>query len=108
MKKLSFKISREIVQALANLCAHALQHHSGDNLFDYWLRDNVEAMLLKLAKLRNKTAKNFTVSFNLTEIMLVREIKDIRILTTPHAPEVLFINQFILTPALSLLVPCMP
>lgn len=105
MRKISFKISREIVQALAHLCAHSLQHRSGDNLFDYWLRDNVENLLLKLAKLRNKTARKFSISLNLTEIILVREITDIRILTAPEAPEVLFSKEYILTPALSFIVP---
>jgi hypothetical protein len=102
MRKISFKISREIVQALVHLCAQSLQHKSGDSLFDLWLRDNVEALLLKLAKFRNKSAKNFSLSLNFTEIILVREITDIRILSAPNAPEVLLSTEYILTPALSI------
>jgi len=104
MKKISFKLTREVITALAALCKNNMNTKLGDTLFDAWIKDFCEAMMLRLARYRNKSAKVFALSFSLSELLFIRELTDLQRIATPTAPEVLFMDVYILTPALSVTV----
>lgn len=102
MRKISFKLSREIITALANICRASFGSKSGDNLFDAWLEDTLQSILLKLAKYRNRTSSSFSVSFTLVEIIAIREASDLFQLSSSSSDEPLLIQNYILSKALSL------
>ena len=80
-------------------------HHNyktGDRLFDSWFADSITELLLKFAKLRNRSSQFFTVSFKLEELILIRELTDLHKQLYPTSYESIVLQEYIINPVLAL------
>jgi len=104
MKKFSFKISRETISALALVCSSGINVNTPDSFYNFWLKDTLQELLLKLARYRNKAAKAFKITFNLPELLAIREALEILQQLQPATYESLLVNTEIIQPLNKLVV----
>lgn len=94
MKKISFRIERKIIDALAHVAQTHMSKKIGDALFDTWFYEVCSELLLKLATYRNRKSKFVKISFSLEQCLVIRELHELHTALFPQSLETLLVREY--------------
>lgn len=102
MKKISLKLHRDIITAIVNVCRAYHANTTGDRLFDLFWSETITELLLKFAKLRNRSSAFITVNFKLDELIILRELHELNAQINPAGYETIVLQEYVINPVLRL------